>query len=376
MPKTTIEANEIVKLKLNFVSLVNRGANQIPIRIMKKEDEPMIDVHARFRAMFKKAEKTPEVIGIVVKSDTPDEYVSAALKAANIEPETVTKSETEDGITTFTKGDLPTDGLMIVQSPNDIGILVANIKKGFDYWLPEGAGFADKARADGFHPSLYTAVDVLADYLCEKLRQSESPAQAAELLGSAVDEFKQYIQGVASALPETAFYVDRYAAVAKSETTEYSSPQPAVAEGETLQPDASVEKADETQEDADKEDEKKKKLDEEEQVEKDDEPETASNDTETPSLLKELAKNIENLTTAVLAIATKLDANLENVQKTVEVNAASVESKLQDFDARLQKTNEAVHGIVFTSPRDDRVAVEKTGNPHLSLLDTAYSNTA
>jgi|GEM_PF-7099109 len=369
MPKTIIEANEIVKPKLNFVSLVHRGANQIPIRIMKKEDEPMIDVHARFRAMFKKAEKAPEVIGIVVKSDTPEHKVNEALKAASIEPDTVTKSETEDGITTFIKGDLPTDGLMIVQSPNDIGILVANVKKGFDAWLPEEAEFADKARAEGFHLSLYNSVDVLVDYLCDKLRKSESPSQAAELLGQAVDEFKQYIQGAASTLPETAFYVDRYAALAKSETIEPSSSQPANAP----QTDESVAKADTTEEEADKDDEKKKKLEEEEQVEKDDAADAkAENDT----ALKELAKNIENLTTAVMAIATKLDANLENVQKTVEGNAAAVDSKLQEFDARLKKTNEAVHGTVFTSPRDDRIAVEKTGNPHLSLLDTAYSNTA
>jgi len=372
MPKTIIEANEIVKPKLNFVSLVNRGANQIPIRIMKQEDEPMIDVHARFRAMFKKAEKLPEVIGIVVKSDTPENQVNEALKAANIEPETVAKSETEDGITTFTKGDLPSDGLMIVQSPNDIGILVANIKKGFDYWLPEGAGFADKARADGFHPSIYNSIDVLADYLCDKIRQAENPAQAAELLGQAVDEFKQYIQGAASTLPETAFYVDRYAAVAKTEATEPSSPQPA----NTPSADDNVAKADTTEEDTDKEDEKKKKLEEEEQVEKDDEPETTSSDNETPSLLKELAKNIENLTTAIMAIATKLDANLENVQKTVEANTASVEGKLQNFDARLKKTNEAINGTVFTQSRDDRVTLEKTGTSNLAPLDTAYQSNA
>jgi len=254
MPKTTIEANEIIKPKLNFVSLVHRGANQIPIRIMKKEDEPMIDVHARFRAMFKKAEKEPEVIGIVVKSDAPENQVSEALKAANIEPKTVTKSETEDGITTFTKGELPADGLMIVQFPNDIGILVANVKKGFEYWLPEGAGFADKARAEGFHPSLYTSVDVLADYLCEKLHKSESPTQAAEFLGQAVDEFKQYIQGAASALPEIAFYVDRYASVAKTEIIKTSSPQ----YDDAPPADDSIVKAD-TAEDEDKEDEKKKK---------------------------------------------------------------------------------------------------------------------
>jgi len=378
MPKTTIEAHEIIKPKLNFVSLVHRGANQIPIRIMKQEDKPMIDVHARFRAMFKKAEKSPEVIGIVVKSDMPDEHITSALKAANIERDSVIKSETEDGITTFTKGEIPSEGLMIVQSPNDIGILVSNVKKGFDSWLSEEVGFADKARADGFYPSLYNSVDVLAEYLCDHLRQAENPAQAAELLGAAVDEFKQYIQGIVADLPETAFYVDRYAALAKtemakSEASTDSAPEQAFPSTETAEIIVETTDVVEKANDEDKEDKKKEKAEEEEEVEKEDE----TTNSETIDLLKQLVKGNENLTNAIMAIATKLDANLENVQKAVADNTAAVESKLQDFDARLKKTDAAISGTVFNQTRDDKIRLEKT-SPILNLapLDTAYNNTA
>jgi len=49
---------------------------------------------------------------------------------------------------------------------------------------------------------------------------------------------------------------------------------------------------------------------------------------------------------------------------------------LQDFDARLKKTSEAINGTVFTQARDDRVALEKTNSLNLAPLDTAYQSNA
>ena len=58
MRKLQLKATELVDTDVNFVSLVTRGANRIPFRITK-EDEQMLDLHKIARSLFKTADPSP-----------------------------------------------------------------------------------------------------------------------------------------------------------------------------------------------------------------------------------------------------------------------------------------------------------------------------
>ena len=55
MSRLEFKATELTDTDVDFVSLVKRGANRLPFRITKGDDE-MIDLYAIGRKMFQKAE--------------------------------------------------------------------------------------------------------------------------------------------------------------------------------------------------------------------------------------------------------------------------------------------------------------------------------
>ena len=66
MRKLQLKATELVDTDVNFVSLVERGANRIPFRITK-EDEQMLDLHKIGRSLFRKAEPKPEIVAVIAQ---------------------------------------------------------------------------------------------------------------------------------------------------------------------------------------------------------------------------------------------------------------------------------------------------------------------
>jgi hypothetical protein len=55
MPKLLLEAHELTDADVDFVSLVKRGANRIPFRIVKEDTSDMLDLHKIGRKLFKQA---------------------------------------------------------------------------------------------------------------------------------------------------------------------------------------------------------------------------------------------------------------------------------------------------------------------------------
>ena len=70
MPRFDLKATELTDTDVNFVALVKRGANRIPFRITKKDDEPMLDLYKIGRQMFQKADRAPKVVAIVARRRT------------------------------------------------------------------------------------------------------------------------------------------------------------------------------------------------------------------------------------------------------------------------------------------------------------------
>ena len=168
MPRFDLKATELTDTDVNFVALVKRGANRIPFRITKKDDEPMLDLYKIGRQMFQKADRAPRVVAIVAGKANPNAAVVAALAKACGLPETLQKSE-DDGVSTFAVKDGPIEGAVLVKLDADWAVAI------------KGSEMLQKMAGDrGFVVSLGVARRDLNAVMKEAIAKAEHPVEAAE----------------------------------------------------------------------------------------------------------------------------------------------------------------------------------------------------
>ena len=195
MPRFEIKATELTDTDVNFVSLVKRGANRVPFRIVKKDDEPMLDLYKVGRQMFKKADKAPRVVAIVTQK--ADAAVVAALAKACGLPENLQKSE-EGEVIRYAKADDKIEGAVLVKLDDNFAVAV----KGSEM-LQKMAG------QQGFVLSLGAAQRDMNAMVQEALAKAETPAAAAESISKAADDFRAYAELLTQHLPAAVFKAEQ-----------------------------------------------------------------------------------------------------------------------------------------------------------------------
>src|SRR5690349_5175551 len=169
----TVEANELLDLDVRRVSLVKRGANRIPFRIIKTAGgTPMLDLSRLFKADV----KTPYVSAVAVRKGADLDAAKALIAAAGL---SAANPEDQGTVTVFHQGDSPEAGDAVYKAGDDFGIIVANVQKGLSTWDYKSDGFNDAMQVRGFGPTLYTAMDVLGEVFCGILEKADDPAVAA-----------------------------------------------------------------------------------------------------------------------------------------------------------------------------------------------------
>ncbi|CAA2141486.1 hypothetical protein [Hyphomicrobium sp. ghe19] len=218
MSKQQISATELVNTEVNFVSLVKRGANRIPFRITK-EDQNMIDLHKIGRAIFKMAEPKIDVVGVILQKGADLDKVNAVLKAAGLDADALVKSE-KDGVVTLAKADAPTGSVLKVS--DEVALVVtADLQKSFSGVDFTSWSFGEVLATEGYFTGVCTSVDVLKSTVANILHEATSSSEAAAAVGKAVDEMKNYLISLTGGLPVQAFKADvefsRAGSLAKAE---------------------------------------------------------------------------------------------------------------------------------------------------------------
>lgn len=207
MPKLQIKANELVNTDASFVSLVKRGANRIPFRITK-EDTEMLDLHKIGRTLFHKADPTPEIVGAIIAPGADLTEVAALFKEAGLTPKEFVKTE-QDGIVTVAKaGYEDAKDVALIKMGDDLTVAVSNLKKSFDSYAYNSTDFNAVMSTEGVYPSMCVAKEALGSVISNILYKASSPAEAASMVGAAIDDFKTYMVGLLGAVPMTAFKMD------------------------------------------------------------------------------------------------------------------------------------------------------------------------
>ena len=380
MPDLQIKANELVDTRVDFIALVKRGANRIPFRIVKQENEEMLDLQKIGRSLFKKAEAAPEVIAAVVPAGADLEMLAKLFEDAGLDSTAFLKTEI-DGVVTLAKADADKADDTVVIKSGDIGLVITGLKKGFDAWSVEG-GFSDAVKAQAFYPSLFTVGEVLHETVFDSLRKSSSPEEASQKIAKSVDEFKSYVTALASALPASAFYVDRnYEGYMKAdakmkakivdpeddmEDEEYKKGMPFVAkkEGEPTT------KADEVTPEGDQ----KPNEGALEAVAKADATPADEAGNALAADVEGLKKSTADILAAMAELSKSITAAVTEVHQTVKSDLAALTTRVETVAEQATKTDAALSGTVFADAGEDkRGRVAKSADRVPPLLDTAYT---
>ena len=144
-------ATELTNTDVDFVALVKRGANRLPFRITKGDED--MDLYAIGRKFLaKKADATPVIAAIVTrKEDAASPAVVALAKSLGLDVEKLEKSE-DGALVTLTKTDASTTDLIVVKMDDKIGVSVANtkLKKGFENFDFGGTAFEGLDGSQGY----------------------------------------------------------------------------------------------------------------------------------------------------------------------------------------------------------------------------------
>lgn len=212
MSQITLKATEMKDAKVSFISLVERGANRIPFKIIK-EDAAMSHPNKGFdlstmRGLFtQKAEEVQaEILGVIAMKD--DSLTSVQSQFEEIGFSVEGREEMDDGSVVFKQGDMTgTDCLVRV---NDHSVLAV---KGFRPYLmsmdmSDGSSFSEVCKSQGFFPGIGTLVDVMRSSIISVAEKSEDKDAAAKSIASMFDEAKTYVVGMVSSLPANAFKLE------------------------------------------------------------------------------------------------------------------------------------------------------------------------
>jgi hypothetical protein len=202
--KIRIKAREMHDAEATHVSLVPRGANMIPFRILKDEDgdtrrsEPMLN----FRQIFKVEEPKPAVLAIVVPKDTEQ-----ARKACESRGFSVEKTQELEGAFAYVQGDveLGQSDQVTVQFAPDVAAIVR--LKRFEPF-GDSTSFTENLEKNGFLPGFDMALGVLRETVFNALFDAENPSGASSTIDKAVKEFRAHVADMTNALPESAFKLD------------------------------------------------------------------------------------------------------------------------------------------------------------------------
>jgi len=242
MSKVTVDAVELKDANVTHISLVKRGANRIPFRVVKESQETKminIDLSKVLKGAKVEAQApavvAPSVVAFVVSKANLTDGVMTAIKEAGYSVDNVVARE--DGTCVVKQGDMEVD------FENDSILRISEnlvaVCKGYEPYETEELGLVEVINAHSFFPSLYNACDALREVSYEALKMAATPQEAVAALGPILDEFKGYILSIASAIPSAVFKMDD--AVTEALAVKEQTPEESLVVPETTVADESTE---------------------------------------------------------------------------------------------------------------------------------------
>lgn len=205
--KVLIEANELEDGDCHRISLVNRGANRIPFRVMKSENDMGINLNIfnRKQDVAKADGDAPVALAAIIINKTGNEAAYLDLLKKSYDIKDVDESP-EDVIIAKLEAFDP-EVASVVKFNDDIAAIVTNVEKTFSSF-PSSSKFGENVQAMGFIPGLRLASDTLMETVFNIMGATEDNESFKSDIESAVSEHGNFVNGLATRLPKAAFKLE------------------------------------------------------------------------------------------------------------------------------------------------------------------------
>lgn len=227
--KVKVKANKLDNVDVEYISLVPRGANRMPFRLLKSEDpenSPMINL----ANLFKNDPLVPRFGGVLVKSADADAWKKTLEKEGYGPLES--EATSDDGITFLKTEGAKLDGAAIVKTSEDLAVVVVDLEKGIVPKLYGDVPFQEAADSVSFMPSFHMATDVMINKMYEVVNDPGDREETLAKMDSLLSDFKTYVESMASALPVDIFKLEKLSKADEPDEEEDESEVEAEAEAE------------------------------------------------------------------------------------------------------------------------------------------------
>ncbi len=377
--KVVIQARELSEMDVNIISLVKRGANRIPFRIVKSDGESTMNISNLF--VWKQEPQPAAVVACVLAKTANHDAYTKALEKGGFDVDHVT--EGEDGTVTlmFTKSDEMTDAVALKVS-DDAALIVVGVEKGL-LAFPDSNSFIENITKAGFAPSYHIANEILNETVGNIIFSEGDAEETKGQVQKAIEDFGGYIDAILSTIPVQAFKAEEILEEVqkgllnspKKAPKKASKKKPAKDKEETAkqedeeeaqEDDAVAEDssgADENGDDESGDDENgddENGSDDDEGAD-DDTSEGVSKDPTAEGDASESETQEEGKGDANVAFAKTLSGitdSLEEIKASQAEVKKELSDRLTDLEAKVKKTDEALAGTVNSEEAEDDSAAE------------------
>lgn len=202
----------------HFVSLVGKGANQLPIKIIKQDKGDTQMKNFNLSNLFKsitKGSKEPVTV-VAIATDKDPAILSGLLDDEGITPLKITKSE-KNGNTIILEEVESNEDVHAVKLSDSLTVVV----KGFTPWADDlvgNASFAEFVQTQSFFSSVYDASDALSSALRVTMYDADDKEDAKTKIAGILDQYKDYVLGIIDGLPTMAFKMEKALGEEQAET--------------------------------------------------------------------------------------------------------------------------------------------------------------
>lgn len=216
-----IPVNELTDAQVSHISLVDRGANREPFRIIKAEgDMKMLDFSKGFQSLFQKTDdQPPAIVAVAFSKQYHPEAAAEILGEAGLEHGDAV--ETEQALT-FPIGDAKPEDVepaLIFKINDDVAVAIRfpepeTVKKGYTGYDFESTDFKTVVGTNKSLPMMAVAMSGLQDVIWNIMSNSDTVEVAKGDIKKALKDFSGMVLEIVDGIPATAFKLE--AAVLKA----------------------------------------------------------------------------------------------------------------------------------------------------------------
>ena len=197
MAKIRLNVNKLGDPTVNYISLVSRGANRVPFRIVKqdKQESSMIDLAGLNLSKLFKSEKAaestppqPNIVGFVTMKDENFDLVKKHLKDAGFKISSI--AEESDGSVVFKQQEEMPEEFAVLKMNDTLLVLVDNLDA---EGAVDGTIYETLLKEDSFLPSQEIATQGLALAMGEISNADESPQDKVAKMELVTKDYNDYL---------------------------------------------------------------------------------------------------------------------------------------------------------------------------------------